>query len=344
MTNQGSRRGRPHPQGAPDTAVHDRESRLKRLLLARGGADRLDRIETDIEGIHAGGLERRALGTSTATYPKCLLITGEPGVGKTELIRKYVDRFQPEEATTRTIIRAFSATIPAQASIRAVTAALLEGAGAPAPDRGEQTELTRRLARTLKQNGVEIIVLDEFQHLVTNRRSAAVDAVADWLKTIIINLAVVPIVVVGLPGSDAVLRGNEQLQRRFKRIRRLRPFNLHFKDELKEFRKFLHSYETAIGFPTPTKFASSWWLKRIYVASSGRIGHVADLLQEAGRRAIHEDAPTISTAQMAASYYDILSDTSPAPKNPFEMTEDEANVAYNQVLAGFDRHRPSPHP
>lgn len=192
------------------------EARMQRLLLARGQANRLDYVLNDIEAIHASAVERKALGPSTANYPKSLVITGDPGIGKTEIINKYVQQFEPEEAATRRIIRAFSATIPARATIRAVTAALLDGMGAPSPDRGDATTLARRLAKKLLQCGVEIIVLDEFQHLIANRRSDPVSDVADWLKTII-NMTGIPIVVVGLPSSRAVLDQNLQLARRFKR-------------------------------------------------------------------------------------------------------------------------------
>lgn len=62
----------------------------------------------------------------------------------------------------------------------------------------------------LKNLGVEMLVLDEAQHLVDYRRNGAYEA-ADWIKSLM-NETSIAFVLIGLKRTENLLPANEQLR------------------------------------------------------------------------------------------------------------------------------------
>jgi Cdc6-like AAA superfamily ATPase len=143
-----------------------------------------------------------------------LLITGESGVGKTTLCKKYVERYPRIDLTEKTKVPVLLARIPFPATPKNLVTVLLAELGDPLSDKGTTFSKTKRLFKLLKECEVELIILDEFQHFIDRDSDKVLNTISDWLKQLI-NESKLPIVLVGLSESIKILEANSQLRRRF---------------------------------------------------------------------------------------------------------------------------------
>lgn len=200
---------------------------------------------------------------------QCMFLMGEPGTGKSTLIKMYAKRFPPEYTDNGDVIRVFTAEIPPKATIKGVARNLLAGLHAPRPGKGDTMEMTERLIELLRNCKVELIILDEFQHLLQRSVKRNFEEIGDWIKSLI-NATRIPIVLVGMPESKALLSANSQLARRFGILRTLKPFDYSVDSE--EYRKFLRAVYKQLPFaPTSrgVKLYDPLVSARIFLASKG---------------------------------------------------------------------------
>src|SRR5947209_17585398 len=182
--------------------------------------------------------------------PKCLLITGRSGVGKTSLAEYYMldyPRIETEEGLKVPILYL---KIEVPATPKNLVSALLAALGDPMAEKGNIGSQTRRLRKFLKDLKTELIILDEFQHFIDRDSLKVLKTISDWLKLLIDN-AKIPVILMGMPYSRIILdtRGNEQLKRRFSLRRLIEPFGWGgAKDEQKDFRSFLKLVDEEMPF------------------------------------------------------------------------------------------------
>ncbi|WP_019616898.1 TniB family NTP-binding protein [Psychromonas ossibalaenae] len=142
--------------------------------------------------------------------PICILVRGETGTGKSEFIKRYCASHPRIEEADRTKIPVLVSLLPKAKHPKPVVSQLLRDLGDPLSGTGADTDqLTDRLVILLKATGVELIILDEFQHSIETKSNQVVYDIADWIKTLI-NKAKIPVVLFGLPWSSYVLEVNGQ--------------------------------------------------------------------------------------------------------------------------------------
>lgn len=146
--------------------------------------------------------------------PLCMLITGEPGVGKTTLCKEYKKLHPRSELNEKTKIPILLARIPIPATPKNLVSFLLTDLNDPIADKGTTYNQTKRLFNFIDKCEVEIIILDEFQHFIDRDLDKTLYTISDWLKQLITEKEI-PIVLVGLPHSVKILDTNSQLKRRF---------------------------------------------------------------------------------------------------------------------------------
>jgi hypothetical protein len=129
----------------------------------------------------------------------------------------------------------------------------------------------------MKDCGVELIFLDEFQHFIDRDSAKVLKTVSDWLKNLILD-AKVPIILIGLPESNAVFNFNSQLSRRFTNRYTLSPFEWKA-DSGKEFRTFIHAVESQLPLSDESCLASEEMSLRFYYASDGVVAYVMKLIR-----------------------------------------------------------------
>ena len=161
--------------------------------------------------------------SKTSAEPKCLSITGESGCGKTTIAEVYNTKYASTRTDEGITVPVLLVTISAPATVKALATDILDSLGDPLADRGTVTSLTRKVYKLIKECGVELIIFDEFQHLIDRDSDRVLQVASDWLKNFL-NKTKVPMVLMGLPYSVRILEANPQLRRRFSVRKELKPF------------------------------------------------------------------------------------------------------------------------
>ncbi len=254
------------------------------------------------------------------TEPENVLVTGDTGYGKTTLAKYYCKDFHRVTEDEGTIIRVLHSSIPSSATIKGMASWLLGDMGDPLPERGTTSGITRRLCKLIKECRVELIILDEFQHLIDSDTKLVLNSCADWLKSVL-NETGVPIVLIGMPCSVNILEaeGNEQLKRRFAPRMELKPFGWSTEEEQGEFIKFLMVLERALPLKEESKLYLGDTPFRLFCASHGTIANIKRLISRAVEKAVERARERINIDLLALAYEDALALSAPGCVNPFRV-------------------------
>ena len=247
-------------------------------------------------------IERCRQSTTNSRDPQCLLITGSSGTGKSSIFEAYKsmhDKTVYEESRTKKVI--LSAEIPSPTTIMSFLEALLEELGDPFPTNGSKGNKHLRLIRLIKDCGVELIMLDEFQHFVHPENRKINYDVSDCFKSLV-NQTKVPVVLFGLSESRLVIDCNPQLKRRFSIVYNLSPFGLESDLHRAEFAKLLYKIDQELPFEEMSGFANEDLLERFYYATGVLMDSIAKLVKDAALFAISEGKTRIELIDLARAY------------------------------------------
>jgi energy-coupling factor transporter ATP-binding protein EcfA2 len=220
--------------------------------------------------------------------PQCMSLEGPTGAGKTTLMRVYASMFRPIDGDAGARIPVLYMETPSPISTKGMAAAMLEALGDPAAHKGTQWSLNSRLITLLRACQVELVILDDFQHLIDSDTDRVLQTVSEWLKVTIKNSGI-PFVVVGITGRvERVLQENSQLSRLFASREELSPLYWHREDDIRsrDFREFVEDGERAIGLPLAVPFDRTELLDRIYWATGGIVANIMNLLLHAQDKAL----------------------------------------------------------
>jgi GTPase SAR1 family protein len=251
--------------------------------------------------------------------PKCLLITGLPGVGKTSLAEYHIKDYPRIDTEDRVEVPVLYIKIEVPATPKNLVSALLAALGDPAADKGSIGSQTRRLRHLLKELKTELIILDEFQHFIDRDSLKVLKTISDWLKLLIDN-SKMPVILMGMPYSHLILdtRGNEQLKRRFSLRKSIEPFGWGGEaEEQKDFRNLLKLIDDELPFNKRAKLAGKTMAYRFYCATNGVISYVMDIVRIAALSAIEQSLETIDLDLLADAYDRSLASPYPDRDNPF---------------------------
>lgn len=217
-----------------------------------------------------------------------LVVLGESGTGKSTLCRWLAAAHPRQRLPERDIVPVLVVAVPAAATIASMAEAILTPLGDPAPNRGSISEKARRIGKLVRGCKVEILLIDEAQHISDRGQSVTHYMVADWLKVLIDDMRV-PTVFLGLPRLEALIQTNEQLRRRFSNRVRLSLGQ----DEHRTIREECLELFQSLGQSLPMKIRTEPFDEndlgvRLYYASDGRIAHIKKLMAGALRHAIED--------------------------------------------------------
>lgn len=217
-----------------------------------------------------------------AGEPHCLSLEGVTGAGKSTLIRTYLQAFPRYETETGTQIPVFYIATPSPVTVKGMAATMLAAMGDPAAHRGTLWSINARLIHFLKTCNVQMVILDDFQHLVDAKTNRILREVSDWLKTVIKETNI-PFLVTGLEGEiDPILQSNSQLSRLFAARERLEPFAWSNDDAAlqQSFARFVYYAEQGLGVTFSGELLRMEWLYRLHYATNGVVGNVMNLLRQ----------------------------------------------------------------
>ncbi|WP_153117771.1 TniB family NTP-binding protein [Rhodocyclus tenuis] len=245
-----------------------------------------------------------------------LLLTGPSGAGKSTMVRTYHGRFPREHLADRTVVPVLLVSVPASPTARSLAGAILEALGQRKAHRGTAPEKTSWIYELFAKCGVEMVILDEFQHLFYAPTLNAFRDITDWLKNFLEDTRV-GMVACGLPAAEWVVNSNEQLARRFSERIRISPFSLEVGEDFQEFRGILKAFEVGLPLPTEVPLYESNLARRFHVGSYGLLDYVVKILEGGVSAATAAGLETLDLPVLAAGFRNRVWRDVPERLNPF---------------------------
>lgn len=245
-----------------------------------------------------------------------LLLTGPSGAGKSTIVRAYQAAYPRVHEVGRTLIPVLLVSVPSAPTSRSLAGAILEALGRKNSHRGTAPEKTTWLHELFTRCGVEMLLLDEFQHLFYAQTVSAFRDATDWLKNFLEDMQI-GMVACGLPAAEMVVNSNEQLARRFSERIRVAPFSFEEADDFQEFRGILKAVGALLPLPVETPLHETNLARRLHVASYGLLDYVIKILEGAVSAATSAGLETIDLPALAAGFRNRVWRDVPERLNPF---------------------------
>ncbi len=280
--------------------------------------------------------------------PPCLAILGNTGAGKTTLVDTWLENapLRDTETPEGSIIPYLYVLVPSSPKKKGAVAAFLRALHDPNPSRGTEWDMISRVHRLIKRCKVQMIFVDEFQHLIDKDTQKVVHAIADFLKDVI-NQAHVPMVLTGKLGeAEPILEANSQLDRRVGTPLVLQPFEWDRgrPETIKEFRTLMRDIDRSLPLD-PSELQNEEMAFRFFYASDGYLGWIMEIIREAAIRAIDTDCHSLNMPLLAAAYEARLAGTEigEGKVNPFS-TAKFTEAAVDQLKFTVKKRRASTNP
>lgn len=245
-----------------------------------------------------------------------LLLTGPSGAGKSTMIRAYAANFPRQHEAERTRVPVLLVSVPSSPTARSLAGAILEALGQKRAHRGTAPEKTSWIYELFARCSVEMVLLDEFQHIFYAPSLSAFRDVTDWLKNFLEDTRI-GMVACGLPAAEMVVSSNEQLARRFSARIRITPFALDNSDDFLEFRGLLKALEVGLPLPVEVPLHEANMARRMNVGSYGLIDYAVKILEGAASAAIEAGLESIDLQALGAGFRNCVWRDVPEQANPF---------------------------
>jgi hypothetical protein len=268
----------------------DRDTHVRpemRAFLAIGGRERLkqcwDKVLVPTPGLReAFAAMTDCLDAPLETKPRGLIITGEADTGKSRAMVAFRDRHpktrdENSEFATCPVVYVQAPDSPSKETL---LKAILNEVGFPIRCRPKDPDLVQFTVNTLRNCRVGTIMIDELHNIEPETLSKEVVAFLRFLKSFI-NALGRPLVVGGTPIVRDLLRSEDQIAGRFKRVVQLKPLKID------HFALTVLSFEKLIPLRRPSDFkANEDIIQFLYSATGGLIGNLSYLLHDACQLAI----------------------------------------------------------
>jgi type II secretory pathway predicted ATPase ExeA len=250
--------------------------------------------------------------------PKSMMLLGESGAGKSTIVDLYRKAYPAVEVEDRTLRPILYTSLEQRVTINDILAGLLESCGDPEPDKGPARSMLRRFYGLTKSLGVQLIIIDEIQHVLPEHTHRRTQEAADTIKSIT-DRSGIPFILSGLPHGQRLLTDSikgkyaeDQLIRRFNASIEVIPPALGSN----AWKNLMDGYQKAVGVPIIT-LNNDDLLQRFHLATNGLHGRIANLLE-------HSLEATDGHEQICLSHlaraFDIGASSKSLAANPFSMT------------------------
>ncbi|CAJ5422791.1 bacterial TniB family protein [Burkholderia pseudomallei] len=245
----------------------------------------------------------------------CLATIGASGAGKSTVLECYRAKFPVREEVLRRHVPVLYVIVPAVPTVRSLAEAMLIALGEIAQAGQSSARLTEQIVKLVHGCGVEIIMLDEFQHFVEGDRRS-LRQVANWLKVLLDRLPAA-VVLAGLPSLLGVLRVNGQLRRRFSRVTEMRPFDVNTNEGAKTFIGVMQALAKDMPLPM-TDIVDKRVVMKLYYATAGLVDYMCKLLNGAYQVAERRGGKSVTLNDFAAAFRVHIWKDAPPSRDPFD--------------------------
>lgn len=271
---------------------------------------------------------RRTLAGEQQILPLC----GPSRVGKTYATLPAEQQFPPQQEGAKRTVPWLYIKMSQAPSLSSLPRAILKaaGMGAWASRHGGPEVLTGYAQDAVSRLGVKFLVIDEFHHYAEKGAKASALDAANAVKNFVDQTGL-SCILPGLPSTMALLNRDEQLRARALAPHHFLPYVWSIKDHRTQFENVLadilgHLESCGFTFSVPDDFAI-----RVYTSSSGRIGMVVKLLNEACDLARGSKVINLATMRKAHGQA-VRHETDGA--NPFsgEVKEVDALASFSKLM------------
>jgi hypothetical protein len=297
-----------------DAAGTEREARAERILSTIFiPYPRQTAIMERIEALRCATLGKRGV-----PLPG-LRLSQVSQAGKSKTLERYIEELHTRmqvEGQPANPHRVLYIGLKRRVTVKMLYQHILMKLGDPHASHGNVEILSQRAEEFVRKFGVELLIVDEVQHLGNTRKDSS--DVADELKTFM-DSGLVPVVFSGNEKSRAFFEENNQLTVRLGIPLELSPISA--KSDVALFKAFCLRLDEAIAQAGatrgPSNFKDGKILSGLLAASNGHIGRVCRIVQAALAHAARRDADFIEVHDLSFAITNLAIPAAWTVKNPF---------------------------
>jgi hypothetical protein len=266
---------------------------------------------------------------------KALMIIARSGCGKTEAVRSYEDNYNKQYTESHDIGPILYIALSEKITPNGIITLIYNELGIKKSS--NETERCGKLALILQRLGIELIIIDEIQHVLPEHTHAKTQECADFFKSFM-DRTKIPFIFVGTPKSTRLLhifkvpttkagklkdlspkdrvakaeKEEEQLLHRTRKPVQIKPFAHNSKGWI----SILECFQKIVGVPC-IKLSNEETALRCWLASKGFLKRIANILEEAIEEV--EDGKQITLTDLANAYDELNNTNSDTFGNPFSI-------------------------
>ncbi len=294
-----------------ESAVHDRvELQVARFSTTVVEHTILKDCLSQIGAMHSAARHHRG-------KARGMLIYGLSGTGKSTAAKEYEQRYPRIQASDRMLIPVLRVELPGHPTAKAIGEAILIALGDPLPHAGSAEFRMNRVRKLFKECQVELLILDEVQHITDNLNGRDRNIAADTLKNLM-NDTGIPCVFIGTPSCRAYFVENQQLGRRCSPKIGIRPFGFGTAPDRADFLRILLSLHKNLPFTGPSALIDAGTAEALHFASFGLLGLLTQLVECALRNTLLAGATQLTREALHRAFAEVIYPRCPNKRNPFD--------------------------
>lgn len=250
--------------------------------------------------------------------PRGMLIHGLSGTGKSTVAAQYEKQYPRRDEEERTVIPVLRVELPGQPTAKALSESILMAMGDPLSHRGSAEFRLGRVRTLFKACGVELVIIDECQHMTNNLDHRARDIAADTLKNLM-NVTGIPFVFIGTPACSAYFVENQQLGRRCSPKIEVAPFGIRVADERRDFKRLLLSLDRSLPFTESSALIDATLTEALHLGCFGILGILTQLVEAALRITLRSEGSTLGRDSLHQAFAQVIFPRCSPSRNPFDV-------------------------